>query len=219
MILKWVDGKRERNWLTKSNLIGGRELIIALSLIFKIDSRSVRLGPSGNTGTHWHRVVKSNCVIFEIAIPLLKSNCAIHWRNFEKQFVFFARIVNRNLCFLRKLRIFIWIDQLEFGQNDNREDAPLFSFSSRRIRLSKNWIVLFAELCFFAIQIRIFWSIIAIFAIHFTTLHWSKSWKSISASNKEYQSKFKPKYNNKQSCSSYSSKWSEIISFKLVRIR
>ena len=62
----------------------------------------------------------------------------------QNPLVLFAKLRNRNLCLLRKLRIFIFrlnhcesifirINQLEFGQNDHREDAPHFSFGSRRI--------------------------------------------------------------------------------------
>ena len=89
---------------------------------------------------------------------------------------------------LRKLRIFIWINLLKFGQNNHKEDAPFFIFDSRHIlsgynfrnfhnrnllenqivlcaiatdmsRHSKDWIVLFTKLCRFT----------GIFAIHFTT--------------------------------------------------
>ena len=33
------------------------------------------------------------------------------------------------------LRFFLWMNQLEFGQNEHRKDAPHFSFGSRRIFL------------------------------------------------------------------------------------
>ena len=52
---------------------------------------------------------KSNCVIYcVIAFPLSKSNCVV--------------------C-----KIYMRINHLEFGHNDHREDAPYFSFCSRRI--------------------------------------------------------------------------------------
>ena len=85
---------------------------------------------------------KSNCFICEIAIPLSKSNCVICEiaKIANSQIAKVAKIANRNLCFLRKLRIFILrfflsMNQLEFGQNEHRKDAPHFSFGSRRIFL------------------------------------------------------------------------------------
>ena len=58
----------------------------------------------------------------------------------KNPFVLFAKLrfsfQNHNLCFLRKLRFFIFrLNGLEFWQNDHREDAPHFSFGARGIFL------------------------------------------------------------------------------------
>ena len=52
---------------------------------------------------------KSDCVICEIAIPVSKWNCVICEiaKTTISQIAKVAKIATRNLCFLRKLRIFI----------------------------------------------------------------------------------------------------------------
>ena len=54
--------------------------------------------------------------------------------------MFFAKLRKQQFLKLRKLRksrililrFFTWMNQLEFGQNDHRQDASHFSFGSRR---------------------------------------------------------------------------------------
>ena len=69
---------------------------------------------------------KFDCVIGEIAKTRIPQIAKVA-KSCESQILFFAKIGNLDFP------IFSWMNQLEFGQNDHREDASHFSFGSRRI--------------------------------------------------------------------------------------